>query len=57
MTEQEAIATLNAIPRRDAEHAHAAADQLLVDFLRSNGHAALADAYDAFQEDVGFWYA
>jgi hypothetical protein len=57
MTEQEAITTLNAIPRNYQEHAHAAADELLLDFLRANGHAALADAYTEFKEDVGFWYA
>jgi hypothetical protein len=57
MTEQEAITALNTIPRRYQETAHEKADQLLVDFLRTSGHASLADAYDAFKEDVGFWYA
>ena len=57
MTEQEAIDKLNALPGKNAEYDHIDADQIIADFLRGVGYAALADAYEQTRDRVGFWYA
>ncbi len=58
MTQQEAIDALDKKALKgDNEIAHQIADGVLLDFLRSNGFAAVADAYDKARDDVGFWYA
>ena len=58
MTKDEAIAALDQIDERgDTEHDHAVADQILVEFLRANGHPEVADAWERAEERAGFWYA
>jgi len=60
MTENEAIAGLKALADipRDNEAVHGDADQMLLDFLRANGFAAVADAWEDLAVVVGgFWYA
>ena len=56
MTQDEAIEKMKQLPT-DAEGAHILADRILLDFLRSNGFGALADAHDALHKRVGFLYA
>ena len=41
----------------DEEIAHALAEDALCDLLRSVGFGEAADAFDAANERVGFWYA
>ncbi len=57
VTEDEAISMLKALPAHDEEAAHSKADEILCNFLRANGHAELANTFDAVRERIGFWYA
>lgn len=57
MTPDEAVKLLEALSSIDPETSHVLADQVLVDFLRSNGFADVADAFDAASDRIGFWYA
>lgn len=60
MTQDEAIETLQGIQKdlaQDPEAAHGRADDVLLDFLRANGHAAVADAWQECHDKVQFWYA
>jgi hypothetical protein len=58
MTKDQAIKQLNAIPNGDVEAAHIAADQVLLEFLRANGFAEVADAWTTLEKRCdGFWYA
>lgn len=60
MTEQDAIQELSVIadkletkPGYDEEPAHAEADEVLIEFLKANGYAKLAEAYDSIPK----WFA
>ena len=57
MNIDEAVKELNAITNGDNEYAHCQADKILKEFLRSNGYAKVADAFDEADDRVGFWYA
>jgi hypothetical protein len=54
---QEAVAKLNALTSHDPETAHGRADEILCEFIRSIGHAEVAEAFEAAADRVGFWYA
>jgi hypothetical protein len=41
----------------DPESDHAAAEQILCDFLRGIGYGNVASAFENARERVGFWYA
>jgi len=41
----------------DAEIVHFVAEEVLTEYLRYIGHNAVADAFDAARDRVGFWYA
>lgn len=57
MTQEEAIKELDAI-NADKEMAHVEADAVLIQFLRDNGFADVADAWTNCEErHNGFWYA
>lgn len=60
MTKDQAVSTLNAIgfpASSDEEADHQNADDILVKFLRANGHKDVADAWERARDRVGFWYA
>lgn len=64
MTEQEAIdaMALTEYPASkkdgDTENAHEKADEILLEFLRTNGYGPVADAFEkASGSHGGFWYA
>lgn len=57
MTEQKAIETLNSLTDADPEGAHEIADAVLVQWLKKNGHADIANAWMAARERCRFWYA
>ena len=57
MTEDDAIKALQALTREDQELSHLDADNIVVDFLRSNGYPALAGMFETTRDRVGFWYA
>lgn len=57
MTQAEAIKQLNALKKGDNEATHAEAEEILCEFLKTNGHAAIADAFNAAQHRCEFWYA
>lgn len=52
-----AIADLNALDDADPESAHSRADAILSNYVRAIGEVAIADAFEAARERVGFWYA
>jgi len=57
MSPEEAIANLQQLDDGDIEQAHEEADQILLDVLRSNGFAEVADAWDAAADRISFWYS
>ena len=59
MTAAQAVARLNNLVSGDNEAAHADADDILCIVLRAAGpeYAAVADAYKAANDRIGFWYA
>lgn len=58
MTEDEAIAKLDALGSADIEVTYIDADDVLVAFLRANGFERVAQAYEEVQKRCnGFWYA
>jgi len=57
MTKDEAITALNAIENGDSEIAHGQADDILLAFLKSNGHPEVALAWESAQDRATFWYA
>ena len=58
MTKEEAIGGLRDLPKHDTEMAHAQADEILIEFLASNGYSDITDVYDEIKEyHGGFWYA
>ena len=57
MTELEAIKKLNELSSGDPEVSHTQADDIVLEFLRSNGHHELVDAWEEAEARIGFWYA
>lgn len=57
MSEDDAISELLSLSVGDREEAHVEADNILLEFLRKNGHESLADAYVDVRAAIGFWYA
>lgn len=58
MTKDETIEKINAIDNGDIEIAHVEADSAILDFLRDNGFADVAAAWEALEKRCdGFWYA
>lgn len=58
MTKEEAIKRLSEFREwDDPEAAHVEADDILLEYLDSNGHKEVADAWKAVHSLVGFWYA
>lgn len=56
VTDDRAIALLESIDLNDAEQAHIEADRLLLQFLETNGHLEVANAYRRVREQAGFRY-
>jgi len=58
MTSKEAIQKLESIKGYEKDgtndNAHIRADEILLDFLKSNGYESVALAYEAISS--GFWY-
>jgi hypothetical protein len=44
-------------PDRDQEMMHCYADEILVEFVRSIGHANVAEAFEKASNEIGFWYS
>lgn len=59
LTPEEAVTQLNAMVGGDPEKAHAEAERILCNVLRGAGpkYAAVANAFNATCDRVGFWYA
>ena len=60
MTEEEAIIKMREPIEKDNldnEWIHINADEVLVEFLKTNGFRKIADAYEDVQNDIDFWYA
>jgi hypothetical protein len=58
MTEQQAIDKLNALTGEDPKSEHLSAEEILKEFLNTNGASGVADAFDdASSRGRGFWYA
>jgi len=58
MTLEQAVEALNNIKAGDQEMAHGAADDILLEFLKTNGYVGLTDAWlDVDARVGGFWYA
>lgn len=56
MTPDQAITFLESIDLDDSEQAHIEADRLLLQFLETNGHLEVANAYRRVREQAGFRY-
>lgn len=58
MTAAEAVKRLDDLESGDNEAAHADADYILCEVLKAAGpeYAAVADAYKAARDRIGFWY-
>jgi hypothetical protein len=58
MDMESAVKKLNAMDNGDdQEIAHCEAENVLTEYLREIGHEAIADAFEAARDRVGFWYA
>lgn len=57
MTELRAIEELDTLDGFDPEEAHTDAESILLAFLRHAGYTRVADAFEAANDRVGFWYA
>ena len=58
MTKEEAIKELNSINAGDTELAHVDADNVLINFLLSNGYEDIIQAYvEVDKRCGGFWFA
>ena len=58
MTSQQAIDKLNGLTGYDPDSDHVTAEEILKEFLKTNGAPAVADAFDdASSRGLGFWYA
>lgn len=56
MTSQEAVNALNNLPG-DPEIAHGQAEDIIMEFLASNGMGEVSDAFEKARDRIGFWYA
>ena len=54
---QEAVAKLQALSPEYPDTEHIEAEKILCEFIRTIGHADVADAFEAARRRVGFWYA
>ena len=57
MTKDEAVTMLKCLDEGDNERAHAEADEILLEFLRTNGYEEIADAFEDAADRITFWYA
>ena len=57
MTRDEVCDALRQLRDTDPEGSHLAADKLIIDYLKSIGEEAVAEAYDETWELIGFWFA
>lgn len=57
MTDEQAIAALNALDGADEERDHVNADAILMTVLREVGRGEVVDAWAEARRRVGFWYA
>lgn len=57
MTEEDAVCKMYKLSEGDPEAAHGEADDILIEFLKANGHEMLADAFEDQCNRIGFWYA
>lgn len=58
MTKEEAIEQLKQTSDCDQEMAHSDADEIILQYLRENGAAEVADAWEESNNRCGgFWYA
>lgn len=57
MTEDEALAKLEALKSSDTECEHVDADQLMIEAMRAAGWGRFADAYAKLWKDSGWWFA
>jgi hypothetical protein len=57
MTHEDVLQALETMQAGDNEAVHYAADDLLLNFLRSEGYNDIAEAYERARDRVGFWYA
>lgn len=57
MTKDDAIKLMRAIDGGDREEAHVSADEVLIEFLMTNGHREVAETWIDTKDRVGFWYA
>jgi hypothetical protein len=65
MTKDEAVAELSALDpgaydyyrHVDAEGAHMKADEILIEFLSTNGFDGISNAWTKAKDSCGFWYA
>ena len=56
-TVEQVIFELNSLTDDDPERAHGQAEDLLLDYLKSEGHEDVADAFNRAVSRCGFWYA
>ena len=57
MTSQEAVEALNNLSCGDPESAHGQAEDIIMEFLASNGMGEVSDAFEKARDRIGFWYA
>jgi hypothetical protein len=56
VTETEALERLRALrDSNDPKVQHSQADEILLEFLRSNGYREISDAYDGIVESARWW--
>lgn len=57
MTSQESVQALNNLSGGDPEFAHRQAEDIIMEFLASNGMSEVSDAFQKAKDRIGFWYA
>ena len=57
MNKTEALKELEECKDMDNPDGHIRADEILVEFLKDNGHAEIADKYKSLAKYIEFWYA
>ena len=56
MTSAEAVSKLQMLADRP-EESHREAEDILMEFLASQGFGAVSDAFGKARDEIGFWYA
>lgn len=56
MTAEEAVSQLKNLSR-DPEEAHGKAEDILLEFLSSQGFGEVSMAFSQARDSIGFWYA